>query len=107
MSEKVKEALDAIDSVVVPDALAEDTSTVPEILLDDVHKALSTLKSTADQKVDKEASPEIASLNKQLIEMRSMLGKRLRDIGADESRDEKDFEKEELIERKGLLASSA
>ena len=40
-------------------------STVQEILLDDVHKALSTLNSTEDQKLDKEVSPEIASLNKQ------------------------------------------
>lgn len=49
-------------------------ASTPEIFLDDVHKALSSLdSSTSEQK--KDADPQIADLTKKLNSMYSLLGK--------------------------------
>ena len=82
--------MNIISNFTSPDSIVEQSSTAPEIFLDDVHKALSTLQSSSGGHKNGRESKDIASLTKQLAHATALLGKRNeRELQAARSEDEK------------------
>ena len=76
VADKAKALANDINTLLTPDTLAMTPNSAPEVFLDDVHKALSTLKSSIVKKPSKKESSRIDSIAKQLNDVKSMLGKR-------------------------------
>lgn len=76
IGEKLDVIVEALDGLVSHDSCSSDKpGAAPEIFLDDVHKALSTLKSTSVKQPTR-VNESIASLTKKVNGFASMLGKR-------------------------------
>lgn len=76
IGEKIDIALDAIKGLVSVDSCSSGTpSNAPEIFLDDVHKALSTLKTTTTKQPSR-MNVDLEKLTKKVNDFASMLGKR-------------------------------
>ena len=104
----LEESLSIISSTSAVDSIVDKSSTAPEIFVDDVHKALSTLQSSAGVHKNDKESEEIVNLTKKLAHATALLGKRNeRELQNQLSEDERKAKRERIQSLKARTKCNA